>query len=101
MPPNTTSIIQPLDNGVIYNFKSIYKKKLVVNLLQFIEKDLKMTSSLLDSIRLVEASWVLVSSEPIKNAFNIIKNNQRIDLYSNVKEIIPPFLIIKQNLMSL
>ena len=36
IPANTTSLIQPMDMGVIKNFKTSYRKKLVNHILEYI-----------------------------------------------------------------
>ncbi len=33
LPPNTTSLLQPMDQGVIQNIKSLYKRDLLLRLL--------------------------------------------------------------------
>ena len=38
LPPNTTSVLQPLDAGIIKCFKCLYKKKLVQNYIDDLEK---------------------------------------------------------------
>ena len=45
LPPNTTSLIQPLDMGVITNLKSLYRSKLVNQILQDIEENLLTSTS--------------------------------------------------------
>lgn len=79
LPPNTTSLIQPLDMGIIKNLKVHYRAILVHNILQEIEdntadvtttaKDLSSKVSLLQAIQFVADSWRRVTSQTIINCF--------------------------------
>ena len=67
LPPNTTSLIQPMDQGIIKNFKGHYRKELVQMTITAIEDNLLSTScmatevsakiTILDAIRVVAKSW--------------------------------------------
>ena len=48
LPPNTTSKLQPLDNGIIKNFQVFYRKRLVSNLLATIENNQEYKINVLD-----------------------------------------------------
>ncbi|XP_043480281.1 tigger transposable element-derived protein 4-like [Leptopilina heterotoma] len=65
-----TSVLQPMDQGVIKSFKSHYRRKLV---LQFIENcehgNLDKKLSLLEAIRFMAEAWASVSTETIKHCF--------------------------------
>ena len=39
LPPNTTSVLQPMDQGVIRSLKSHYKKQLVMRILENYEEN--------------------------------------------------------------
>ena len=43
LPPNTTSLIQPMDQGVIANFKAIYQRKTMRKLINFLDNHLEGT----------------------------------------------------------
>lgn len=75
LPPNTTSHCQPLDQGIIQNFKILYRQYLIKRLLTFIdsgcdfeasEKSLNLTSALI----WITSAWKKVSPLTIKKCFS-------------------------------
>jgi hypothetical protein len=75
-PPSVTSMIQPLDQGVIKSFKSLYKKKLNIKINNELDKDLSVTYldclknfRIFDSLKLILESWGEVLSETIQNCY--------------------------------
>ena len=73
LPKNTTSRLQPLDAGIIQNFKVKYRKRLVKYVLARIQEDASTTQivkgmDVLVAIRWKEA-WKEVSNSTIKNCF--------------------------------
>ena len=74
LPPNTTSIIQPLDQGIILSTKRRYKKKLAERYLVCVENN-KDANALLNSLDIVAATnmiaafWRETSSTIIQNCF--------------------------------
>lgn len=67
LPPNVTSILQPLDQGVIRSFKGYYRRLLILKMLEEEKADLKV--SILDSILMLHDAWDSVSVSTIKNCF--------------------------------
>ena len=74
LPPNATSIMQPLDQGIIFSAKRRYKKKLAERYLACVENN-KDANSLLKALNIVQAtnmiaaSWRETSSTIIQNCF--------------------------------
>ena len=69
LPPNTTSVTQPKDKGIITSFKSHYHNYFVQHgLLKAMEAGRDRT--VLDAIYGVEAAWNKVTPATIKNCFN-------------------------------
>ena len=74
LPPNATSIIQPLDQGIILSVKRRYKKKLAERYLISVENN-KDANALLKQLDIVAAtnmvhhSWKETSSTIIQNCF--------------------------------
>lgn len=71
LPPNTTSVIQPLDQGIIKAFKCHYRKELARKAVEEIDDSSATTQSvsLLDGIHYIKMSWDTVSVNTIKNCF--------------------------------
>ncbi|KAG0439476.1 Tigger transposable element-derived protein 6 [Dictyocoela muelleri] len=71
LPPNTTSKIQPLDAGIIANFKVKYKFHLVRFLLKNLIKkhSERKNIDILEAIRYVVSAWEQVKPEVIKNCW--------------------------------
>lgn len=74
LPPNTTSVCQPLDQGIIQNFKFNYRHLILKHVLTRME-DVQSLSELTKSINVLEAlyfiktAWHKVNSSTIKNCF--------------------------------
>lgn len=63
LPPNTTSLIQPLDQGIISTFKSYYIKHALRKIIDFIDENKDSTGlqawkslTLLDCLNFIQAS---------------------------------------------
>ena len=72
LPANTTSEIQPCDQGIIRALKTYYRKHTVQCLIQFIDQghavtELKIT--LLDAIQMIKMAWDAVTPNTIQNCF--------------------------------
>jgi len=70
LPANTTSVLQPLDQGIIKNFKCHYRKMLLSKLIQSYDECIEFSISVLDAIRLVHTAWDAVSGVTITNCFH-------------------------------
>jgi hypothetical protein len=68
LPPNTTSVVQPMDQGVIKVLKYQFQKRLVGRMLHLIKinsgikKLNNFRLSVLDAMHFLTASWDLISS---------------------------------------
>lgn len=75
LPPNTTSHCQPLDQGIIQNFKVIYRSFLIKRLLTFIDSECDFENSekninLANALIWITVAWKKVSPATIKNCFS-------------------------------
>ena len=81
MPPNTTSIIQPMDQQVIANFKKLYTKALFRNFFEkcqysqtvmTIKRFRKEEFDIVEAIRLIQAAWSQVSQKTLNCAWKAL-----------------------------
>ena len=100
LPKNTTSLLQPLDMGIIKAFKNYYQNSLIQRLIE-IEKDSIDASindvDMLETLFLCSNAWESVTIDTIKNCFekafnfsgHYITENSSMELSDNVinKEI--------------
>ncbi|UYV71906.1 hypothetical protein LAZ67_9001019 [Cordylochernes scorpioides] len=64
-----TSVIQPMDKGVIKNLNHFYRRFLVENILTGDSEALKIKLDVLQASRLCKKAWDQVTSETIKHCF--------------------------------
>lgn len=73
LPPNTSSVCQPLDLGVIQNFKMLYKKKLLRHVISKIDSIEDATQgvqvSVLDAIFWIISSINSIRADTVKRCF--------------------------------
>ncbi|CAG5006804.1 unnamed protein product [Parnassius apollo] len=71
LPPNTTSIIQPIDQGIIKTLKGHYRKLLVEKMVKDIEKStIPFAVNFLDAIEMITTAWARVTPDTIKKCFS-------------------------------
>ena len=75
LPPNTTSIIQPCDQGIIRNLKSYYRAQIVRRLISDIDSpettatDYAKKLTLLDTVHLLSTAWKNVKQQTMVNCY--------------------------------
>ena len=76
LPPNTTSAVQPLDQGIIRNLKHFYRKRSLQKIISAIDNDDGATAgtvaksiNVLDAVNFIAAAWSNVTPETIQNCF--------------------------------
>ncbi|XP_065642738.1 tigger transposable element-derived protein 4-like [Hydra vulgaris] len=69
-PPNTTSVLQPMDQGVIRSLKAQYRHKIVRLCIKAVDKNEPMPKiSILQAMKDLVSSWNAVSKETVINCF--------------------------------
>jgi hypothetical protein len=70
-PPNCTSIVQPLDLGVIKCFNQVYRKLLVQRAVCLMDarKGVQLKIDILGSTYFIVSSWEQVTQSTIQNCF--------------------------------
>jgi hypothetical protein len=69
LPPNASSVSQPMDMGIIKSLKGYFMRFLVLQLIDRRERVLHDNVSLLDTIRLVKDAWDTVTPATVINCF--------------------------------
>ena len=73
LPPNTTAHIQPMDAGIMRNFKGYYRGLLVRYFLQCIEDGLEQVVNVKLAITYVKEAWASVKQSTIVNCWRHVK----------------------------
>ena len=76
LPAKTTSRLQPLDQGIIWSFKSHFKQRLLTHQIRWVDADesksvtdLCKSVNVLDAINWISEAWKKVSTQTIMNCF--------------------------------
>ena len=73
LPPNTTAHIQPMEAGIIRNFKGFYRGLLVRYFLRCIEDGQEQVVSIKTAITYVKEAWASVKQSTIVNCWRHVK----------------------------
>jgi len=78
LPPNTTSVLQPCDQGITNAFKQQYRKRIVRHVLRAIEQKLSADIDVKIAIDFMHAAWNAVSQSAIVNCFRKSLEKQQV-----------------------
>jgi len=86
LPPNTSCLIQPLDQGIIQNFKVKYKKAFLQTLISNSATEIKSklkSYKMLSALENISISWNMVTALTIINCFQKLFTYASTDTLSN------------------
>ena len=69
LPPNTTSKLQPMDQGIIKNLKVHYRKNLLLKYIAAVDSKQEFCLNLLDSVHMLRATWNAVLPKTIVGCY--------------------------------
>ena len=69
LPPNTTSITQPMDQGIINNLKYMYRKLLAQKKIACLDAGESFNIDILQAMHSLKKAWENVKSDTIQNCF--------------------------------
>ena len=71
-PKNCTSVLQPLDQGIIKSFKGQYRSKMLKTIISMSDRvETVEDITLLDALYYVKSAWSLVTAKTIQNCFSL------------------------------
>ena len=88
LPPNTTSVTQPMDQGVIQNLKVHYRKFVVASHLKAIDEKKDVQLTILGALHYIKQAWDAVKPETVSNCFfHVIYNEKLHEITENSAQI--------------
>lgn len=84
LPPSSTSVSQPRDQGIIWSWKIHYRKLSVMRTIEQFEQGATKTLTVPEAVQLMEKAWDRVTAVNIQNCF--LKSNKIADNTSNAME---------------
>ena len=89
LPPNTTSITQPMDQGVIRSLKAKYRAKMIRKYINAIDSNKELPKiTILDAMVMLEQSWSMLPDTTIINCFKkagISKESQQNSINNTIE----------------
>jgi hypothetical protein len=73
LPPNTTSLTQPMDQGIIKNLKVHYRKQVILRQLDAMETQTDIQITILDAMTFLKRGWAQVAANTISNCYRHAK----------------------------
>ncbi|KAG7171500.1 Tigger transposable element-derived protein 4-like 1 [Homarus americanus] len=69
LPKDSTSQLQPVEQGVIQNLKTVYRRSVLERLIEYNEKGQEYEITLLEAMGLLEGAWKQIKTELIVKSF--------------------------------
>ncbi|KAM7301103.1 tigger transposable element-derived protein 4-like [Ixodes scapularis] len=70
LPPNTTSVLQPMDQGIIQNVKVHYRARLLRRTVLCLDNGKRYAVDLHAAVKMLTDAWIAVRPSTIANCFN-------------------------------
>ena len=86
LPPNCTSILQPMDQGIIRCFKHHYRSSINKRNIDALDSGTEFKLTMLDALREAQRAWAKVTPETISNCWLHMAFRE----YETPREVIPP-----------
>jgi hypothetical protein len=87
-PPNCTSVLQPLDQGIIKNFKCFYRTKILRQIIGRLDTyTAEDPINLLDALHFIRSSWKDVKSTIIQNCFKKAGHNLEANIDMQINQL--------------
>ncbi|XP_067872855.1 tigger transposable element-derived protein 3-like [Heterodontus francisci] len=99
LPSNAMTLIQPLNQGIIRNFKALYRRRMLQKLLTVIDENVQPTAtvigktvSLLDAVHMMSRAWEEVKQGTIEYCFHktIFSQQSKEFVQMAVEKVAPP-----------
>ena len=101
LPPNTTSVLQPMDQGVLRSLKALYRGRVVSRLCRTLDKTKTLPKiSILQAMKIPVSSWETVSAQTIVNCFRKAGITSE-DQNAAITNVDDPFSDLKESLQQL
>ncbi|KAH9366385.1 hypothetical protein HPB48_018146 [Haemaphysalis longicornis] len=69
LPPKTTTVLQPIDQGAVKDLKLHYRSRLLNRVLLCVDSDKSYVVDVLSAIRILSDAWRAVTQDTIRNSF--------------------------------
>lgn len=86
LPANTTSVLQPCDQGIIKNFKHNYRQIIIIKIIQAFDLKKEFNIHMLDALHFIKQAWKEVTAKTIINSFYHSKIIQRDEYLNDINE---------------
>ena len=98
LPKNTTSRLQPLDAGIIKNFKAHYRKLIIKHALSKVDGSTLTATQIAKSIDVLTAIWWVKQAWDAVTADTIVNCFKHCGVQPRTDEATDPLLILMRNL---